>query len=440
MPSQEIEDHPWSSISSGKKPPYDFLETEFIDLNNVLNALIKYLPAALIGMAAGGLLGLLISAFLPKTYQSATLAEFMPSKINKILNPLDNAPVASLPKETYQQYFAIAQSQAVMEITAKKLKAKGVSQEKLDFAIKILPSTNILSFEAQGKNADVVPIASWTWEESTIEFLTNYAFQNLEEGHSLLSSQYKNNKKSLEDTQNKIERIRPALESKKTELRIKNEQLLNYAAGLEKNKIQITNAQIQLPALKAEIVKHEKISTLEHTTAENDPVAASIYSTNANDPQTKQREIKMFTYGANPLYVDLEKKIAEYEIALETLKPHNDQLNLWHTQTAEEVAKLQQFISEQSVLLESLERDLQVAKKSYELIYGKLGESNFVSVFAFSHIQHLSPPSPATVIARWHRLVGIGALLGILAGLIYLYVRTSAELKAEAVAPLRCSL
>ncbi|MBI4064002.1 MAG: hypothetical protein HY401_06840 [Elusimicrobia bacterium] len=376
--------------------PGSFYGDEFIDLSKLLRIGIKYLPVALVGIAIGGSIGYLRSQSKPVFFSSFTLSEFNPAPLTKIMDPLESEPEkrkALASQQEVEPYLIIARSQGVMELTKTKLKNKGIDPDAVGFSIKNLPSTNFLAFEARSLDKNIVPNAATIWEQATIEYIHGLASETYQAGYSTVLNQYQNNKQTTNNLKTQVETIKPELEMKQKELEIKNSSLFEYTAELEKMESLISNAQIALPVLKEQIKKYRPAG-----------------------PKEDKKE---------SVHAQLEREINEQEILTKTLEPRRAKLLVLSKQARQEISLLQRWVSEQTVKLESMERDLEMAQKEYEVLYGRLGENRFVSAVSPSNLRHFSPPTAPRPVPRSKMPIFLGALAGLFLAALALFYRSS---------------
>ncbi|GEM_PF-4469397 len=398
-----------------------------IDAKDLILTIVRYLPGALVGAVAGIVLALLLVALLPKRYQTSALLEVSPAPLRQVMQPLEGLggqlvaqdPALTQNKGFAKSYETMVAATNVFVLVKKNIQAKGASLEGASFEAKIIPLTQLLELRVIAPKPENAIVATNAWADSIIEAFSNQGAELFQRSQSFLSGQYQKSKGEIDTLEAKINAIQARLEVKEVELNAKKPQLLSGIKELVEIEPQIDSLKITLPVYKEEIKKHDKVIP---ASSRSDAGTASSPNYTVNlTPSGGGGEVKFVAYGANPIYMDLERKISEGDMKLATLVPRKEQLHRLLGSLKKEVDDLQEFVDAKNLEKNQAERALGIAKKSYDLVYGKMSDAEFASTLRLANLRVIGYAADASLINRRTQFMLGGGASGFFLGFLLMY-------------------
>lgn len=452
------------------RPPAYSQEESSFDLSMLILPLARAaaefwrrrVPLMIIGLAVGVAAGRGLARFFqPNAYKATALFEMMPSPMRLIMEPLLNRPDQTvggraLEKENEQfeknrlleqqtkksdekekeekqaavtTYQALIRSPQVHEMTRIRLAGMGIKETVgMGDVVHVAP-TNLLELQVAHPDPHIAYQAANAWAQSVVDHLTNLNTEQFQEGKSYFWTQYRRSKKEIEAIQSKVLSLKDQAQFELTgiSLAAKKDKLIADMKELETIKIELISNERSLPVL-------EKFLEQE---IENDPTIMALKN-NPSRLKIKEKLLKQLYRNPslaqgivqqidgvekipemmNPSYARLVQEIKQKLQKQAILKPRKTLLEESVTVLTEEVTHRQTALTENTLKLASLEKDLEIARKQNEIIFGKISEAELASALRFADLKLVSYSSlpeeklPAPV----KKFTKLGALWGLLLG------------------------
>ncbi|MBI4369904.1 MAG: hypothetical protein HY547_06720 [Elusimicrobia bacterium] len=438
---------------------------------------LRHTPLVLAGAFVGGSIGYGVAPFFqPNVYVASAIFEMMPSPMRLVLEPLtqDNTVVGRAKekeraddvhekedivetktskraneaqmlddqkrredeqKATLLTYKTLIKSPQVRDAVRKKMLRQGIKEVGSFSKVEHVSPTNLVQIEAAHADPYIAYETANAWANTVIEFLTDLNSQQYQQGKSFFWTQYNKSKKETADLEAKIIELKRSYqyELKSTELAAKNELLLGYIKEFETTKASMSAMEATLPAIMDLALREERDEPALRALSdgqERSRIEAKLLKKLERRPEDTvtiskyMADIRNVTGVVNPIYAKLSKQVKDTTISLATEKPRKEMLEQIVDRLSKEVTELQVQVNEFRAKQASLEKDLEIARKQNEMIFGKVSEAELVSAMRFADLRLVSssslPESKAP--APTKRFMVFGASWGAFVGFLISYL------------------
>jgi len=377
------------------------------------------------------LFSIIYALTLKKVYEAKSVIMITPSKVEFIKSPLDAAssfisdekgglkPI--IPLNTHLQLLV---SNAVLEEVSKEINKK-YSPEELSGKLKpeVVKKTSLIELNVRDTDPVLAKDIADTWAKVYIEKSRKFISEETASSTNFMYKEYEDTRKKLEE---KEKEYRDFLRNSEYDFVLNRYKVLkNKIAKYEKDlinkedEIEVTKRGIE--SLNNEIKKHNRFITLSKAITDN----ALWQKVEKGDVLwDKLKNKKLETQVLNPVYQELEKKLADNHVKLERLNKEYEYIKNKYVKTKKEYEELEKKVNGLKEKKLAIERDIDFIKRKYNAIYSKITDALLVSKANLGDVKIVSfsnlPDSPVS--PRKKRIVLITFFISFFVSLILSFV------------------
>ncbi len=375
-----------------------------INLRDYINVILKRKKIILTVFFVSIITTAVFSLMMPKVYQATTLIMIVPSKIQVAIS---STQVASLDG---QQKTGTGERSTISLPTHKELLKSGIVLERIIDKLKLsdgagkslIPDdlskrlnineakeTSILRLEAKDTNPKKAQELANIWAQEYIKYNQELISGEVKGAGDFITDQFEISKQNLTQAEEKVNDFKDKykLDLMRAELNMKKAKLNNDKNELIESATVLKTKDDDLAELKKEIAKQDRFI---------------IVSKAISDDALWQREDKEKTIGdldkkklrseeINPIYQNLEIRIVNTEIELNTLKPRVDYFRKAQDQTKKEIDELEGTINQREFELTQLTRQVEIYKRTYDNLSAKIEEARITKTAQLGEVKIISP-------------------------------------------------
>ncbi len=410
-----------SSNESLGRTPESFgvsLEQGVVDIRMIHSLIVSFLPRSVLGGACGALLGLLLALALPKKYQSEAFIEITDNPVEQVVGSATRLEKSEGRDAKFEQTVrvktieVIARTENVIGTVNSKLNEKG-KHESVVYSAKGIPNTMLVKLTAESKDPLSSISAVNLWADLVIQTVSHQRLEMFQKGESLLSGPFSKLAEEADNLNVRMCMLSPQVSLKKSEATSLESLLVKRVEELKLIDSTIEEMEFTLPILKEELKKHERIFPGNPGRGLEGMEAAfrSLPDFGKDGP----RVYGVVNYISNPIYSDLEKKISNNEVELSILVNRKKQLGKLIGKDKGDLERVLQEVGEGTRTLDRLDRQLLLAKKSLDLIFGNLSGTRLAGEVPIANMRIVSYASNSDQVSRKYNVVSLffagGALL-----------------------------
>lgn len=356
-------------------------EEKEIDLRDYIRVLLKRKWIIVISALVCGGAAAIFSLLLPNVYEANSVILIMPPKYKAELSPRTFSPYT---------YGALLKADDLLKALIDNLKLESEDDPMEVEALSKMLRTEIVKETLPETVGDREPAGSPlinlyvrslepekaigianAWMELFVKKNSDISSYTTAESYRFIMEQYKISKENLAQAEERIKKFqnRWQIDLMERELEVKKGKFINYESELYTTEASLENVQDQLKGLKDAIAKEDRFLVLskaitddalwEQMTREKTGTGSSSFS----DSKLRSEEI-------NPIYQNLQQRIADAEIQLGVLRPKLVYLQEKIKETKKGINTLQRTINEAGLGLTRLER----MRTTYQSTYSKFAK------------------------------------------------------------------
>lgn len=342
-------------------------------------------------------------SLVPKVYKAAALIIVLPLKTYTTLSPisLEEGEKASgdtslaktqiIPLFTHKE---LLKSDAVLERVSNKLKLSGKFEESFTsyglpgkLKIEHITKTNLLQLEAKDKNPKIAKEIVDIWTQEYVQYSRELITKEVEGIGEFFTKQLNIAKQNL--IQVESAQLRSDLKTKKDELKILQEEIKKH-----EKLIIASGIALKIPAQKKEKER-----------------SSSIFDLDGLDSVGENQLV-------NPIYLNLEYRIADTTIELNTLKLKAEHLKGTQKLSEKEFEELEKMQFSGKAGMQQIEHQVKVYKKIYNDLSSKIEEVRIAKAMQLGEVKiasaALEPKYPAG--SNKKRSITLAAIVGLIFG------------------------
>ena len=336
----------------------------------------------------------------PKMYKATTLIMIMPSKAQGILAS-DNIAIGFDHKSgpnnyTIPTHEALLKTNVVLEKVIDRLDLKDVRGVKLNpssiadaLNVKQTKDTNILELTAEASSAKKAAELSNAWAQEYERYNQALISGQVKGTVDFVADQFEIAKQNLAEVEGKINDFKDKykVDLMKAELDMKKAKLNRAKKELMDLEIILKTKEDSLKELRKEFAKQEKFIVVSKAITDDALWQKSSAEENASDMDKK----KLKSEEINPIYRNLETRIVDTEIELNTLRPGLEYLRQSVIPCEKEIDELDKTINKKELELVQLNRQVEIYKKTYHNLSNKIEDARIAKAEQFGEVKMVSP-------------------------------------------------
>ena len=367
----------------------------------------------------------------PKVYKATATIMITPSVLQNALSPskglwdMDKNDSLGGDKMSpwnisIDTHVNLLKSNLVLQRTIQKLNLKDVSGkdetvENLEKNLNIMKAVgeSVLQLEASDVNPQKAKDIANTWAEQYVEYSQELVLGEVNGIGDFVMTQFENSKKSLFEAEEAVNDFKKDYKQDvmSSELTIKKEALNNYKKELAGMVLDLKTKEDNLIQLKKQIAKQKRFIIV--SKAITDDALWQISSQEDGIPGFEKKGLK--SEDINPIYQDLESRIVNGEVDVNTLRAREEYLNNSIEILTAETKELDDEILQKDFDLTQLMRQVDFSKKAYDDFSNKVQEARITKEAQFGEVKIVSPASvpdyPQGGKAKTVVLVGVFSLI-----------------------------
>lgn len=369
-----------------------------IDLGGYLKVLIKRKALILFLFFIGVTIAICQTFFTPKLYKASVSMMITPSKgQSAFLSPQISSDAAnyqsniSIPTHKMLLKEILVLERVIRQLNLTDVSGKNLNTDDLSkkLVIKEVDKTNMLKLEVtDAKPEDAKAIAN-TWAQEYVEYSQEVIMGEIKGSGKFISDQFEIARKNLIQSEEKVNDFRKKykLDLMNAELNIKKLNLNAYKQELSNLELLLKNKKNSFSEYKKQIALQDKFVVV--SKAITDDALWQLNAKEKNRIETSKNSLKSEII--NPIYQDLETRIVNIEIEINTLNPKVEYLNKSIEVVKNESKELENDIIQKEFELSQLNREVDIYKKTYDTFSAKTEEVRIVKAVQLGEIKIISP-------------------------------------------------
>jgi len=386
-----------------ERPVYD----DEINLMDYIKVIIKRKKIILGIFVVCVAAAVVISLLMPKVYQSAALIMVTDQEL----------------KDSLSTQKALLKSNAVLERVGNRLNLTDSSGGRFNpndisgkLNVKEVKKTNILRLEAKDSNPETAKELANAWADEYIKYSREIISGKVKNSGDFITSQFEIAKRNLSRAEGKVRDFKDKhrmnlmlaeLEIKKGGLNSRREELMDLVSSLKTKKD-------SLKELQKEIAKQDKFIIVSKAITDDALWQKEGGENNLGDFNKK----KLRSEEINPIYQNLETRIVNTNIELNTLEPKVEYLKKSIASLEKEINELEKTINQNQFELTWLKRQVGIYKITYDNLSAEIENARVARITVLGNVKEISPAvkSKSPVEPKKRRMVTISAVLGLMLG------------------------
>ncbi|MFA6142003.1 MAG: Wzz/FepE/Etk N-terminal domain-containing protein [Candidatus Omnitrophota bacterium] len=345
---------------------------------------------------------LILAIFFITVFISATTSFFLPKAYKATVSMMveEEQPAgkqaASQPSINFAENRALLKSNLILakiiqDLHLKDPSGKALTEEALSKKLKVatLAKTNLIELTVtHAKPQEAKEIAN-AWANDYVEYDQELISGEVKRAQDLVADQFKIASENLFKAEEKLNDFNKKykLDLMNAELDIKKTALNSYKNELVGIMLGLKTKEDLLCELKKQVAMQEKFTII--SKAITDDALWQAFSKEKNSSEINNSSLKSEV--VNPIYQDLETRIVNTNIEINTLKPRIEYLNKSIEAITGESADLENDIIQEKFELTQLTREIDIYKKAYSIFSNKIEETRFLKTNQFERMRIVSP-------------------------------------------------
>lgn len=381
-----------------------------IDLRDYINVIIKRKRIIITVFVVSVISSLIVSLFSKKMYQASVSIMITPSKIQSALSPtqvsLDvekieatGAYITPKPAISLATHKLLLKSDAVLKRviirldlrskSGRQLGSEDVSQKFTIRETKETRETNILQLEVRDEVAKKAMEIANAWAQEYTAYSQELILGEVKGAGDFITDQFSIAQKNLMERESKVKDFKDKykLDLMRAELDIKKANLNGYKKELIDLEVALKTKQDALRQFKKEIAKQDKFIIVSKAITDD----ALWQETMRQKGTSTLDKKKLSSEQLNPIYQDLETRIVNAEIEINTLTPRFEYLSKSIALNELEINELEKTINQKEFDLVQLDRQVEIYKRTYDNLSRKIEEARIAKAAQLGEVRIVSP-------------------------------------------------
>jgi uncharacterized protein involved in exopolysaccharide biosynthesis len=395
------------------------MEENEVDLRDYLNVIIRRRKVALTVFFTVVITATIVSFCMPKVYQGVASIMVIPSKVQTALLPtrvsldvekekITGKYLGSSPSMSILTHKMLLESNAVVESVIGKLKLTDKSGKNL-------------TLDDLFKRLDIEDIAN-TWAQEYTRYSRELISGEVVGSGDFVAEQFKIVKRSLRQAEEAVKNFKNKykIDLMKAELDIKKAKLNDYKKELIDLEIALKTKKDSLRELRKEIVGQERFIVVSKAITDD----ALWLLDNRKKSLADLDKRKLRSEVINPVYQNLENRIVDTGIEINTLEPRVEYLKKSLSQTQNDIDDLEAEMNERELEFLQLCRQVEIYKRPYGDLSVKVEDARIAKAIELGEVKIVSyAVEPKYPIKPKKKLnIAIAAVIGLMGGLFMTFV------------------
>jgi len=249
--------------------------------------------------------------------------------------------------------------------------------------------TNIIKLQVIDSNPEIAKDLANAWAQVYVEYNTELILGEVKGTGEFVTDQFAIAKENLISAEGKVKDFngKYVLDVMQSELSIKKSKLVEYEKEVIDSDIRLKTKKDTLEQLKKQLEGQEKFTVT--SKAITDDALWQLTSDGKNAGGLDKKILKSET--PNPIYQDLEKRIVNTNLEIDTLVPRIVYLNESVSLIKQEINILQGVILQANYELTQLNRQVSTYKKTYDILSDKMEEARLIKAAQLGEVKIVSP-------------------------------------------------
>lgn len=394
---------------------------------------IKRWKLILGGLMTGLVLATVIAFFMPKVYQATALILVSPSRINATQDikkmameasgdaKPGGAPSVSSSSISLATHKILLQSGMVIGRVIDRL-APPTDGKKMSFggtlnsvSVSQPMKSSLFSLSVKGHDPVKVMQLANIWAEEYIKYVQDLIFGEVKDAGNFVNEQFKIAQTNLLAAEQRVVMFQNQndLDLMDDEINMQKRNLSAYRKEFYDKQVSIAEGNALLKDLQSAIVHQDKVDVTLATTMDDVPFREGRKLKNMN-------LIKTSTESTNPIYQDLQRRILEQGLILNSSRLRHAHLQGLIETAQKDIPELSKVVNAKKMELVQLTRDLEIAKKTYNNLSEKIEDARIIAAAQLGEVKLISPAYLPEQPISWGGLfmVMIGGSIGLLGGCV----------------------
>jgi len=400
-----------------------------IDLREYLSIILRDIRAVLAIFAFFVVVGVLVCLLMPKGYTATAAVMITPTPLRSTLPSME---VGKMDVSIPTHKFLLKSIPMLGRLIGKmKLTDKNGVPYSLDYLAdrlflqvsKETNGTNILLLQAKESSSTKAADLANAWAREYVGFSQEFIEGEARGTGNFIEDQFGIIKQKLEQSEAKVAEFRNSyrLDLMKVEVDIKKTQMNEYKRELASLGAVLETEENLLVELKAEINKQDKVVVISKILADD---ASLLLDENKSNSKSKP-ERRLKSEEINPIYRDLESRIVNSSLKINTLRPRVKYLEQAVLSFDVEIRDQEKNILQKEAELTQLNRQVMIYSKTYDNLSSKTEDVRLVKSAQLGEVKIVSPaiapkyPSSPNKL----RILAVSCVLGLMVGIGRAFLR-----------------
>lgn len=403
-------------------------EEQEIDLRDYIEVIIKRRKIILIIFLVSVIVTGIYSVLIPNVYKATASLMITPSKTESLFLSTQTLARESLiqkPVISLGTHKSLLISNIVLERIGNKLNLTDKSGNKLlpedlsdKLNIKETKETNIIQLEVQDTDPKSAKEIANTWAREYIIYNMELISGEVKGTGDFIAGQFEITKQNLVQYEEKAKDFKGKykIDIMRAETDIKKTNLNGYKKELMEIEITLKTKEDFLREFKKEIEKQEKFTIVSKAITDDALWQQALKEKRVSDLDKK----KLRSEEINPIYRDLETKIVDTEIEINTIRPKTEYLKNSITLTEKEIDELERTINQKEFELTQLNRQIEIYKRTYDNLSPKIEDMRLAQAVQLGEVRIISPAIELKYSIKPNKIqmVAISGIVGLFIGII----------------------
>jgi len=386
------------------------IQEDEIDLREYVKVIIKRKKFIISFVAIAVIASVVFALMTPKAYKATATIMITPSAVQSALSPNKSLWDSQKPDATTGEasssplgisiatHVDLLKSNIVLGKTIAKLGLKEASGKEMDVEallgklnIKKTVGENIINLEVTDVNPQEARDIANAWAEQYVEYSQELISGEVNGIGDFVMNQFEAAKKNLFKAEEAVNSFNKEykLDLMNAELTMKKGELNSYKTELAGMGLVLKTKEDTLLELKKQIATQKKFNIVSKAITDD-----ALWQANSKPDGFSGLDKKgLKSEDINPIYQDLETRIVNGEIDINTLSAREEYLNKLIDSLTEETKLLEDNIIQKNFDLIQLTRQVDIYKKSYDDFSKKIQEARITKEAQLGEVKIVSPAS-----------------------------------------------
>jgi len=370
-----------------------FTKEDEIDLREYIKVIIKRKKLIISLFSIAVIIAAVSSMMTPKVYKATATIMATPSTMQGALFPL-------------------VLQRTIVKLNLKDASGRAVTAEDLSRKLNVKKDgENAVQLEVTDTNPQEARDIANTWAQQFVEYSKDLLLKEVNGNEDSEMTQFEVSKKNLLAAEKKVNDFKKGYKQDlmSAELTMKKNMLIDYEKELVGMGVELQTKEYTLLELKKQIAVQKEFIIVSKSITDDSLWQASTKVDGLSGLDKKGLRSELI----NPIYQDLESRILNGEVELNTLKAREEYLNKAIGSLTEDINQLDGDINQKDFDLSGLTSQVDILKKSYDDQSSKIEDARIAKAGEFGELRIVSPaniPSHPVGQGRMKRVALVGIL------------------------------